>query len=120
MKIKAKAEFIDYILVVISNLAFALIFIFGYYRLEWFGVLPGYAPHNFGFNFLIILPLLIISSLLSVIVVYRNLSIQNKRENKVDRYLAIAFVSPILLFILRFVILMIWNMFDFLIVKSNY
>ncbi|WP_404986887.1 hypothetical protein ACI513_07980 [Chryseobacterium sp. M5] len=50
MKIKVKAQFIDYLLIVIANLAFALIFIFGYYRLEWFGVIPGYAPYNFAFN----------------------------------------------------------------------
>ncbi|MFY1047603.1 hypothetical protein [Chryseobacterium sp. GP-SGM7] len=113
---KVKAESIDYILVVIANLAFALIFIFGYYRFAWFGVLPGYAPHNFGFNVLVILPLLVITSVFSVIVLSRVLSNRNKRKNNLDKYLTILLTLPILFFILRFVILMIWN----LILKGNY
>lgn len=120
MRIKAKPEFTDYILVVIANLAFALIFIFGYYSLEWFGVLPGYAPHNFAFNIGIILPLIVISSVLAVIVLCRVLSKRNKRKNNLDKYLTILFSLPVLLFILWFGILMIWNMFDFLILKGNY
>ena len=50
MKSNISGGVVDYILVLIANLAFALIFIFGNYRMKWFGVLPGYAPHNFGFN----------------------------------------------------------------------
>lgn len=112
MKIKAKAEFIDYILVVIANLAFALIFIFGYYRFEWFGILPGYAPHNFGFNVGLIIPLTFISFACSVFVVIRIFCNWKCRTNKLNKYFSILFSLPGILLILRIFFVLIVDIFS--------
>lgn len=92
----AKAQFIDYILIVIASLAFALIFIFGYYRSEWFGVIPGYAPNNFAFNVGLILPLTFVSFVLSVFVFSRALLNWKKRSNKLDNSFLIFFLCQVL------------------------
>lgn len=95
----AKDQFIDYILIVIASLAFALIFIFGYYRLECFGVIPGYAPYNFAFNVGLILPLTFVSFVLSVFVFSRALLNWKKRSNKLDNSFLISIILVIRIFI---------------------
>lgn len=111
----AKAQFIDYILIVIASLAFALIFIFGYYRLEWFGVIPGYAPYNFAFNVGIILPLAFVSFVLSVFVFFRVLLNWKKRPNKLDDSFLIFFSLPSIILVIRVFISLVFHLFT-----SNY
>ena len=38
-------------------IVFSLNQIFSYYRFELFGIMPGYAPHNFAYNFGFFLPI---------------------------------------------------------------
>jgi uncharacterized membrane protein len=96
MKTKIKAEQVDYILIVIANFALALIFIFGNYRLEWFGVIPGYAPYNFAFNVGVILPLTFISVVISILVFFKILLSWKKRKNKLDNYFFVFFLYQVL------------------------
>lgn len=115
MKIKVKAQFIDYILIVIANLAFALIFIFGYYRLEWFGIIPGYAPYNFAFNVGLILPLTFVSFVLSVFAFLRAVQNWNKRPNKLDNSFLIFFSLPSIILVVKVFISLVFHIFT-----SNY
>lgn len=107
----AKAQFIDYILIVIASLAFALIFIFGYYRLEWFGVIPGYAPYNFAFNVGLILPLTFVSFVFSVFVFSRALLNWKKRSNKLDNSFLIFFSLPSIILVIRIFIFLVSDIF---------
>lgn len=106
-----KPQFIDYILIVIAILAFALIFIFGYYRLEWFGVIPGYAPYNFAFNVGLILPLTFVSFVLSVFVFSRALLNWKKRSNKLDNSFLIFFSLPSIILVIRIFIFLVSDIF---------
>lgn len=111
MKAKIRAERIDYILIVIANLAFALIFIFGNYRLEWFGVIPGYAPYNFAFNVGVILPLTFISVVISIVVFFRILVSWKKRKNKLDNYFFVFFSLPGIILVLRIFTVLVFDIF---------
>lgn len=115
MKIKVKAQFIDYLLIVIANLAFALIFIFGYYKFEWFGIIPGYAPYNFAFNVGVILPLTFISFAISVFVFFRALLNWKKRPNKLDNSFLVFFSLPSIILFIRVFISLMFHIFT-----SNY
>lgn len=121
MRIKAKAQFIDYLLIVIANLAFALIFIFGYYKFEWFGIIPGYAPYNFAFNVGLILPLTFISFVLSVFVFLRALQNWKKRPNKLDNSFLIFFSLPSIILVVRvFISCVSYFYFQLLILKVSH
>lgn len=113
MKNKISGEVVDYILVVIANLAFALIFIFGNYRLEWFGVLPDYAPHNFGFNVGIIIPLTLICFVLSLLVIFRVFLSWKKRINKMDSYFLVFFSLPAIILIVRIFVFLVIDIFTY-------
>lgn len=63
------------------------------YRFELFGIRPGYAPHNFGFNMFFFLPSTLISLVSALIVLVRKPIIENKRV----KLYSILIVSPIYL-----------------------
>jgi len=49
------------------------------FRFGLFGIMPGYAPHNFGFNMFFFLPSTIVSLVCAIIVLIRRPQIENKK-----------------------------------------
>ncbi|HCO68164.1 MAG TPA: hypothetical protein DIT04_10485 [Dysgonomonas sp.] len=81
------------IISVISLIIFIGVQILNFFRQELFGVVPGYAPHNFSFNLLIYIPANIISLVLSIVVIKKIYPDFRIKKN----LLAILIISPIIL-----------------------
>ncbi|MFN6947251.1 MAG: hypothetical protein ACK4ND_20095 [Cytophagaceae bacterium] len=43
---------------IVALVLFSIALLVNAFRMELFGIIPGYAPHNFGFNILFLLPCL--------------------------------------------------------------
>lgn len=56
---------------IISCVIFISVYIINIYREELFGVIPGYGPHNFGFNILFYIPLNVLSLTLSIYAIFQ-------------------------------------------------
>ncbi len=53
---------------IIADCLLIIALIINYFRLEWFGIVPGYAPHNFSFNFVFFIPMVLTSALIAYFV----------------------------------------------------
>ena len=77
------------------------------FRFELFGIRPGYAPHNFGFNMFFFLPSTLICLICALYVVLR----KPNNEIRNSKFYSIVMVSPIL-------ILWIWQIIRFTIAMN--
>jgi hypothetical protein len=87
---------IDLILARLAASLFSIALILNYFRYELFGVVPGYAPHNFSFNFSIFIPLTVSALLLSTHVNFRVLLYWSDRPNLLQKLLALLLTTPII------------------------
>jgi len=70
-----------YILPILSTGLLMITLLINHFRFELLGIVPGYAPHNFGFNMLFFLPSTILSLIGALIVLFRIDKIKIKRVN---------------------------------------
>ena len=63
------------------------------YRFEIFGITPGYAPNNFGFNIFFFLPSTLVLLICSIIVLIRSPDNKNQKA----KLFSILIISPILI-----------------------
>lgn len=49
-----------------SFIMFIIINILSYFRYELLGIRPNYAPHNFGFNIVFLIPIILLSGIVSL------------------------------------------------------
>jgi len=96
-----------YILPIFAIGLLATTLIVNEFRFELFGIRPGYAPHNFGFNMLFFLPSTLLCLICAFYVVLRKPNDENKRA----KLYSIFIVSPIL-------ILWIWQVIRFTITMN--
>jgi len=82
-----------YILPIFAIGLFLITFVINEFRYELFGIRPGYAPHNFGFNMLFFLPSTVISLICALIVLIR----KSKQEIPKAKFYSILIVVPILI-----------------------
>ena len=91
----------------IGTLLLLLAFILGFFRQQLFGVIPGYAPHNFAFNVILIFPLVFFSLLICFIVVivinvkWKNLNLKYKIFGSLPFYLFLFYLVFQFIWILR-------------------
>lgn len=89
-----KGEKINLSISILSVLSLITAFALNYFRTELFGVIKGYAPHNFGFNMIYFLPLILLS-LLSAFVSLIWLGNQwKKRPNRKLKWLTMILSIP--------------------------
>lgn len=66
-----------------------------YFRLEWLGVVPGYAPHNFSFNVVFFIPIVLTSTLISYFVAGQTLMNWRRLPNIGIKFLTVLMTAPI-------------------------
>jgi hypothetical protein len=78
----------------------ATLFIFAltinYFRQQLFGIIPGYAPHNFGFNFIFFIPVTVTATLISYFVVGQTLLSWRRLNDQKRKLLTLLLTVPIL------------------------
>jgi hypothetical protein len=67
-----------------------------HFRLELFGIVPGYAPHNFGFNMLFFIPANLLIILGCFIVIARTLINWNHWRKPTQRIIPLCLTLPII------------------------
>jgi hypothetical protein len=65
------------------------------FRFEWFGIVPGYAPYNFAFNFIFFIPVVFTSALVSYFVAGQTLLNWKRLPDDVIKLLLILMTAPI-------------------------
>lgn len=87
---------------IIASSLFVLLLTLNYFRLELLGIVPGYAPHNFGFNILFFLPTLIVILIISGLVIGGVLGQWKKIARPRNKLIPLLLTVPIVaLFFLR-------------------
>jgi len=71
-----------------------------YFRLEFFDVIHGYAPHNFAFNLIIFFPLNFIGILLSIITLTLTLDNWKKWTNRRMKWTTLLMNLMVMLYVL--------------------
>jgi len=90
----SKGEKANLIISVISGVSLIIALILNYFRTEWFGVIKGYAPHNFGFNFTYFLPLIFLSLVTAFISMVWLFSKWKIRQNKIYKWITLVLFLP--------------------------
>lgn len=86
----------------IRNLAVLIFALFiavltvNYFRAELFGIIPGYAPHNFGFNMLFFIPVNIFLMFCSLFVVIKTASSLSDKSDRDLKVQSLCLTLPIL------------------------
>ena len=89
---KLKQGDLNFIISIFLLLSFIIVTTISVYRYEFFGIEPGYAPHNFGFNVTYILPSILIILILCLFVLLRTLIYWNRYTNKTKKIMALVFL----------------------------
>lgn len=76
-----KGETTNLIFSIVSVITLMIALILNYFRTELFGVVKGYAPHNFGFNMTIFMPLSLLSFLTGIVSIIWLINKWRKRQN---------------------------------------
>jgi hypothetical protein len=92
-----KSERNNLILSIISVLALGIALLLNYYRTEWFGVIKGYAPHNFGFNLIYFIPLLFVHYATAGISLFWLLLRWDSRFNIKIKWVTVLLIIPAIL-----------------------
>ena len=87
-----------------ANLVFSIVsftlllaaLILNYLRTELFGVVKGYAPHNFGFNVIYFIPLTFLSVLTAIISVTWLFGNWSKRRNRNIKWITLLLILPVI------------------------
>lgn len=66
-----------------------------YFRFELFGIVPGYAPHNFSFNIVFFIPAVLISALISYFVAGKVLLNWGRLPNLRIKLVTVLMTAPI-------------------------
>jgi len=74
---------------------FALIAFISVYRFELFGIEPGYAPHNFGFNMTYIFPSILFILILCLFTLLRSIIYWKKYNNNTKKIITIGLTLSI-------------------------
>lgn len=93
-----KSERNNLILAIISVLSLCIALILNFFRTEWFGVIKGYAPHNFGFNIIYFLPLIFIHFLTAGIALIWLLLKWDSRKNLIIKWITFLLIMPAVAF----------------------
>jgi len=80
---------LNFALAILALLAFIIVTILSVYRYELFGIEPGYAPHNFGFNVTYIFPSILLILILCLLVLLRTLIYWRRYLNKTKKIIAL-------------------------------
>ena len=99
-KIKYDRQKINLIVAIIALALILLANILNYFRLELFGVIHGYAPHNFAFNLTIFFPLNFFGILLSIITLTLTLGKWRKWTNIRMKWTTLIFNFIVILYVL--------------------
>jgi hypothetical protein len=92
---------------ILSALSLLLAIVFNLFRTQLFGVIKGYAPHNFGFNLRIFVPLILLSLITAIIsIIWVNNRWRN-RKSKILKRITVILNFPAIIFL----ILLLFNLF---------
>ncbi|MFZ6052516.1 hypothetical protein [Halocola ammonii] len=81
----------------LAPMIFAIVEIMSIFREELFGIVPGYAPHNFSFNFGFYLPAHFFLSTLCLLVIIRTYINWDIWPAKIEKYVALLLSVPFFL-----------------------
>jgi len=70
--------------------------IINFFRKELFGIIPGYAPHNFGFNFIFFIPLNLIVIGLCLYIITKTLLNWNIGTDRKEKIQTLCLTIPII------------------------
>jgi hypothetical protein len=85
----------------IAATLFICALVLNYFRRPLFGIIPGYAPHNFTFNFIFFIPATVIATLISYFVVGQTILNWRRLIDLRGKVVALLLTVPILaLFVL--------------------
>lgn len=85
---------------ILSILSLMAAFILGYFRTELFGVIKGYAPHNYGFNMICFLPLILLSlSFAFVSLIWLSNQWKNRQNRKLKWVIMILSMPAVCIFL---------------------
>jgi len=104
---RLKGDIINLILSILSLVSLTTALLLNYFRTELFGVVKGYAPHNFSFNITYFFPLSIISILTSLVSLIWLKNKWKHRQNKTVKWITLSMSLPAICFL----ILMTINVF---------
>lgn len=94
--IKASRKAIWTLRLAITSLVFFIVVLtINYFRLALFGVVPGYAPHNFSFNLLFFIPTNFLILIMALIVITRILNNWNNWGSLKERIIPLGLTIPI-------------------------
>ena len=78
-----------------------------YFRFDWFGIVPGYAPHNFSFNVVFFIPVVFTAALIAYFVAGQVLINWRRLPKGLIKLLIILMTAPIPILFIRQIILVL-------------
>ncbi|KIC63890.1 hypothetical protein [Chryseobacterium taiwanense] len=96
---------------ILNLIFFILILITPEYR-EYFGVIKGYAPYEFGFNIEFFFPCMFILLIITIVIFWKTIEENKKYQNKTFFILTIAVTAPILILWIFFGVKIIFEIFN--------
>lgn len=94
---KSKKGYFNFALSIFLVGLFVFVLLINAFRKELFGIEPGYAPHNFGFNVTFFIPSMILIMILSIIVIARVLIFWSKWTNMPMKIVSLLLTMPIVI-----------------------
>jgi hypothetical protein len=94
---KSKKGYFNFALSIFIVGLFVFILLINAFRKELFGIEPGYAPHNFGFNVTFFIPSMMLIGILSLIVIARVIIFWGKWKNMSMKIVSLLMTVPIVI-----------------------